>query len=205
MKNELKLLLVTNYLNWFSAGLLSPLYALFVLSLGGTPVEAGLTLGALYLEAGILIIAFGKLGDEKVSKRKMVVAGYFLSAIAFASFYFVESVTHLYFAQFLNALSIGMLFPAWKAVFSSLEDKGREASEWALFDGGNYLIWAIASLAAGFVFNSFGFKGIFLLMAGMQLLGASISLKLLRTQGKANVFVSKNGGKNGRKANRKRR
>ncbi len=178
MKKELSLLLATNYLNWFSAGLLIPLYALFVLSLGGTPVDAGLTLGALYLEAGVLIIVFGKLGDN-FDKRKLVVAGYFISAIAFMSFYFVQNVGQLYFSQFLNALGIGVLFPAWKAVYSTLQDAGKEASEWAWFDGGNYIVWAIASLAAGLVYDYAGFGGLFALMAGTQLAGALISLKLL--------------------------
>ena len=198
MKNELKLLLITNYINSLAAGLLAPLYALFVIGLGGTPVQVGVSLCALYLEAGILIIAFGKL-DDKFDKRKMVVAGYFLSAIAFASFYFVQNITQLYFAQFLNALAIGVLFPALKAVYSSLEDKGREASQWSWFDGGNFLIFALSSLLAGVLFTTYGFVGLFLLMAAIQLVGAITSLKLL--------FGGKKHGekKNERKASRKRR
>lgn len=200
MKNELKLLLATNYLNQLAFGLFGPLYALFVLDLGGTAVDAGLTWGFQYLAAGILIIAFGKMEDANFNKRKMVVVGYFTLATAFAALYFIENISSLYLVQLVHAAGIGMLFPAWKAAYTLLEDRGREASEWSWFDGGNFIAYAVASLAAGYILSSTGFKGLFLLMAGIQLLGALISLKLLRFKdGEKNV-----GGKT-RKTRRKRR
>lgn len=180
MKRELKLLLLSNYFSFFGFGLFLPVYALFVLKLGGSAFDAGSSWALYALVAGLAVLAFGRWEDRIRDKRNVVVIGYFLTAIGALSLYFVENIVQLYLAQTINAFGVGILFPAWKAVFSSDEDRGFEAGEWALFDGGNYVVTAFAALAGGYLTTLFDFKSLFLAMFGAQLVATLVSVRLLR-------------------------
>lgn len=179
MKKELKLLLFSNYLNWVGFGLLTPIYAIFVLGIGGTAFDAASSWALYGILTSISVLLLGRLGDSSIDKRKLIVAGYLLTAAGALSLYFVDRLAYLYAALALNAIGVGILFPAWKAVYAKYSDKGFEAGEWALFDGGNYLFTGIAALAGGYLVTLYGFKTLFLAMFVVQLIAAAASLRLL--------------------------
>lgn len=184
MKTELKLLLLCNYLNLFGFGLFTPIYAIFVLGLGGTAFEAASSWALYGFITGGAILFFGRLEDSSFNKHKLVAAGYFAAAAGALAFYFVENFTQFYIALAVNALAVGILLPAWKALYTKYEDRGAEAGEWSLFDGGNYISAAIAALAGGYLITFYGFKSLFLSMFAIQILAAFVSLKLLKGKAK---------------------
>ena len=79
----------------------------------------------------------------------------------------------------MNALGTGILLPAWKTLYAQAENKGKEAHEWSLLDGGNMLLAGIATLVGGTIAKNFGFDFLIIFMFGLQLVAALISLKLL--------------------------
>ena len=175
-----KLLLISNYVNLFGFALFSPLYALFALDIGAGAFQTGIAYGLYVGLAGVLIIVLGKLEDGSKHKRKLVVFGYFWLAFASLLFLLVKSPVSLYVVQAINAIGQGILIPAWKATYSHYEDKGKEASEWSLFDGGNLIFTAIAAVIGGYLVKLYGFHIIFILMFAIQLSAAILSIWLIK-------------------------
>jgi MFS family permease len=179
---RLKYLLFANYLNLFGFFLFSPLYALFATGIGAKPQLVGLSYAVNTLAAACMIFLFGRVEDRTPDKRRYVVLGYFwLSAAAF-SFLLVHDITTLILVQIFNAIGSGLLTPAWKAVYSKVEDRGREASEWSFYDGGNLLASSAGAALSGIILAYFGFHAIFVLMGAVQLIAALVSLKLLNSK-----------------------
>ena len=179
MKLSLRYLLVSNYLNLLGFSLFSPFYALFALRIGAGAFQTGAAWAVYTAVTGIVIITFGKIEDRIPNKPRLVVIGYFWLAAGALSFLLVKSTASLFVVQAFNAVGSGLLFPAWKSVYGAGEDKGREASEWSLFDGGNMLCTAAASLTGGYIVKQYGFRSIFVLMFFIQLIAALVSTRLL--------------------------
>ncbi|MBI5073451.1 MFS transporter [Candidatus Woesearchaeota archaeon] len=185
MKWELKLLLLSTYLNFFSSGLFLPLYAVFVQSLHGTVFHAGASFGVYTLTAGIIVFIFGKLEDKILDKRKMLCVGYFFLCLGPLSYLFVTSIPLLYLVQVINAIGVGIFTPAWKSLYSKDEDIGKEAQEWSLVDGGDMILISIAAVLGGFLVNWYGFRMLFLLMFFAQVIAFFFCLQILwRKEGK---------------------
>ena len=180
MKSEIKILLIASYLNVFAYGLFSPLYAVFVQGFDENLLTISNSLGVYALFQGLVMMIFGRIEDRFKNKRPIVVLGYFLLSLGALSFAFVTSVTQLYIALTINAIAYGIILPAWKAIYSQAEDKGKEAQEWSLFDGGNLVLASLAAFAGGYLVLILGFKTLFLLVFVIQLFAALFSVKLLK-------------------------
>lgn len=179
---RLRYLLFANYLNLFGFFLFSPLYALFATGIGAKPQLVGLFYAVNTLASACMIFAFGRVEDKIKDKRKFVVFGYFwLSAAAF-SFMLVHNIMTLIVVQIVNAIGTGILTPAWKATYSRIEDRGKEASEWSFYDGGNLLASSAGAALSGIILATYGFHAIFITMGLIQLLAAFVSLMLLQSK-----------------------
>lgn len=178
---KIKYLLLANYINLFGFAFFAPLYALFVTELGASPQVVGLSAGIGIYASALMILFFGKLENAQKNKEKMVVLGFFWLAFAAASYMFVEEIWQLFLVQVLNAIGIGILTPALKAVYAQSEDKGKETQEWSFFDGGNALFIATGAALGGFLLTALGsFKSLFAVIALIQLVGALVSIKILK-------------------------
>lgn len=168
--SKIKLLLIANYLNSFGWALYSPLYALFVLEIGGSALDVSLIWSAYALVAGLLIMTFGRL-ENTLSFRPewMLFIGYFMFVLVAIGYFFVESIGHFFFMQLVLAIAIGIMTPAAKATYTKAEHAGKEAGEWGLFDGGNYIIGAAAAFTGGILFKLGDFKLVFAVMMFIQL------------------------------------
>lgn len=181
MRNLSKLLLYSSYLNTFGYSLFGPLYAIFVLKVGGSAFTAGATWSLYMLVAGFLMFFFSRFADRVYSYRKrLIVAGYFVLAFGALAFILVTDPAEIYLVQVVNAIGVGMLTPAWQAVYSKAEDRGREVREWALFDGVNSILIAIAAFCGGIYVTFFPFKSLFLLIFAIQIVAAFVSIRILR-------------------------
>jgi MFS family permease len=180
MKKDMQILLYSNYLNTFGYSLFGPLYSLFVLKVGGSAFTAGATWSAYMLAAGLFIFLFGKFGDVFYSHRKgMIIAGYFVLAFGALAFVMVTNTFDIYLVQIFNALGVGLLTPIWKASYARTEYKGKEAEGWALFDGADYILIAIAAFLGGVYVTYFSFTNLFIAIFVIQIIAAFVSVKLL--------------------------
>jgi MFS family permease len=181
MKPELKFLLLSSYLNTFGFALVGPLFSLFVLDVGGNAFHAGASLAVYACTAGSLMFLFGKFEDKNFNMKKMIVIGYFILAFGALAFILVDNLLKLYLVLILNAIGVGITNPAWKSVFAKDEDLGKEAEEWAFFDGGNMILTAVATFIGGWLITVSGFKILFLIIFVIQIIAAFLSMKILKT------------------------
>lgn len=180
IKPGLRFLLLCSYLNMLGFSMFAPLYALFALGIGAEPLEIGIGWAIYTILSGLLIIAFGRIEDRTPHRVHLIIGGYFWLAIVTLLFLLVENTAILYLVLAMNAVGVGMLVPASRAVFGALEDKGREASEWSLFDGGTRIVMGLAAIIGGLLIKVEGFKAVFILMFIIQLIAAVVSVRLLK-------------------------
>ena len=83
MKKMLKVLLMFDIFFIVSAGLLGPVYAIYVKEIGGNIMDIGWSWAAFSLFAGILTVIMGKIEDKK-DKIKATMLGYGIKIFCFA-------------------------------------------------------------------------------------------------------------------------
>ena len=180
MNKNIKLLLTANYWHTFGFTLLSPLYAIYVTQhLNGSEFEIGLSYSIYGFSAGILMIFAGRLEDTLAKYAKQIlILGYLLVAMASFGYLLVETVQQLMVLQVFYALAVAIYVPMSKTLYSKHEDKGKESSEWAIMDGGNFLIIGTSALIGGFLLANYSFEVIFIGMGLSQLLAALLVAKV---------------------------
>ena len=179
-KNNLKLLLLASYANNLGWGVYAPLYAIFVLKLGGTTFDASILWGSYALLAGSLMMIFGKLENSKrYNPALMLVVGYGLFIAIAVGFLFVKNIHQFYGLQMLLAVAMGIMTPAARTSYARAERKGKEAGQWGLFDGGNYMLIAVASFSGGLLYKAWGFHGLFVAMLFIQIFATYLAVRNL--------------------------
>jgi predicted MFS family arabinose efflux permease len=179
----IRYLLITNYLNLFAFAFFNPLFALYVLHLGGKPEIVGIAWGVNMYAAALMILLFGRYENQKKNQEKLVVMGYFVLAAGAASYLLVSNVWQIFIVQIINALGMGLMTPAWRTAYAAGEDKGKETIEWSLVDGGGRFFIASGAMVGSLIYKFYGFTGIFILITLIQLVAAFISLRLLKSPG----------------------
>ncbi len=178
---KIRYLLLANYLNLFAFSFYLPLFALFVIGLGGDAKIIGLSAGATAYTTAIMILIFGRWENSRKHKEKMIVVGYFWLAFGALGFMLVDHIWQLFAVQIFNAIGVGLITPALRTTYASLEDRGQETQEWSFWDGGNALFAATGAVLGGFLLSALGgFRGLFALIATIQFVAALISLKILK-------------------------
>ena len=178
---RIRYLLFANYLNLFAFAFFTPLYAIFVLGLGGNAKTVGLTSGVGAYAAALMILFIGKWENSQKHKERLVVTGFFWLAVGAVAYILVHHIWQLFVVQIFNAIGTGLLVPALRSTYAEWEDKGKETQEWAFWEGGNRIFIATGAIISGFILSSVGsFKGLFAFMAAIQFVAAIVSLKILQ-------------------------
>jgi len=168
-----------SFLYGAGAGLLAPIYALYVENIGGDIVDAGFAWAIFNISMGLLLFIFGKLENDFLNKKLMITLGYFLISFCALGLIFIQTPMQLFFIQFVLGLSLALIDPAFLAIFGENEDKGKESEEWGVWEGGKSIIVGVVSLIGALIVNQFGWTILFILMFIFQFLAALLSLKLL--------------------------
>ncbi|MBD3250251.1 MAG: MFS transporter [Candidatus Pacebacteria bacterium] len=171
--HAISILLFTNALVRLSNGMLTPIYALFVISIGGNLLDASLSGGVFALVAGLTSLVSGKLADELKESELMLVIGYLIMSFGYLLFFFTRTIPALLLAQALVGLGDAIYFPPFDAIYSKHAAKKMESSTWSLWEAMNYFTLAIGALLGGYLVMEFGFRVIFILMAGLCFISAA--------------------------------
>src|SRR3989344_4862482 len=140
MRRPMKVLLAASFLASFGLGMFGPIYAIYVKEIGGDILDASLAWAAFTFVTGALTIILGRMEDKVFDKKKIIVFGYFLLAIASLGYYFVRSPIDLLYIQVVLGIGFAIIGPAWDAIYSLSLDKGKESFEWSLWEGGSNII-----------------------------------------------------------------
>lgn len=152
----------------------APLYALFAHSFGLTPKSISLIWGEYSLVTALFILLMGKV-ENKMKKGKMIVIGFFIYALGALAFLLVHDEKSLIIVLTFNALGAGVTLPAYKTMFAKSESKGRESQQWSWLDAGTMFAAALGAGLGGIIIGTFGFHGLFIAMASIQLVAAVVA------------------------------
>lgn len=173
-------------------GLLSPIFAIFILekiSNNGAIQAAEIAgLAALFywipksfFEIPVALF-LDKTHGEKDDFWFMFVGMLIISAVPIG-YIFASMPWHIYICQAVYAAGMSMVLPSWLAIFTRHIDKGKEAFEWSLETTAIGTGAGIAGGLSGVVMGAFGFETLFMLVSGFTFF-STIMLLLIRT----NIF-----------------
>ncbi len=178
MHKVIKILILTSVFCNFGFALFEPIYAIFVEQIGGYILEAATAMGIFSIVMGLTTTVVGRLADRDKLKPQLVVLGYGLVAMAFLGYYFMTNPIELFIVQAVIGFGTALIDPAWNALFGRCVRRGREASEWGLWEGGKEIGVGIASIIGGVIAFGLGFKTLILIMFFFEVL-ATISVSRL--------------------------
>lgn len=181
-----RILVLSDFFLFFSVGLLSPIYAVFILDRieGATLEIVGIATAVYWTSRVVSVIPLSRLMDkikgEKDEYYLMLLGTFFISALPLC-YIFITQAWQVYLVQFFNAVSFSLVIPAWRVIFTKNMDKNRVGFEWSLDDVGVGLATAVAAALGSMVAERMGFEYlfIFIFLVGF----ASILVLLLLYQG----------------------
>lgn len=174
----LRALLVADGLILTAAAMLTPIYAIYVVKVGGDIFEAGLTAAALAIGAGVASIIFGNYTDTLKDKKQILVVGYVVLGLSFLLYLIVDSIWMLALVQLLIGLAHPIYQPAYDALYSKHLDKGKEAEEWGAWEATAHFTAAFGAILGGFVASQFGFAALFVAMSVLCFVSAGYVFRL---------------------------
>jgi predicted MFS family arabinose efflux permease len=178
MHRNIKILLTCSMLIHGGINLLAPIYAIFIKNIGGSLLDASITVGFYAILKGILYFIFSKFKESKFSRKAMISFGYFIFFISYIMYLFVSNVTHVLIIQGLLAFGEVIINPSWSAVIANALTKGKERSIYSDFYGYRSIAEGGAAILGGILTTQLGFNVLFGLMAGFALMASVLSLLL---------------------------
>ena len=180
MKKILKVLLLSSCLINFSAGLLGPIYAIFVQEIGGDILTAGTSYAFFSITVGVLIFFLSKWEDKIKHQEKILVLARLLTFIGITGYLFVQSPIHLFLVQIILGFSEALGNPAYSSLYSKNLTKGKFASQWGYWDSFIMIAIGISSIIGSFIASNYGFKFLFLIMSFFSLLALFATILLIK-------------------------
>lgn len=175
MHKNIKILLTCSILIHGGINLLAPIYAIFIKNIGGSLLDASITVGFYAILKGVLYFVFSKAKESKFSRKLMISLGYFLFFISYIFYLYAFSVIHVLIIQGLLALGEVIINPSWSAVIANALTKGKERSIYSDFYGYRSLAEGSAAILGGVLATQLGFNVLFGLMAGFALMASVLS------------------------------
>ena len=158
----------------FAAGLLGPIYAIFVQNIGGDILDAATAYAIFTGTIGLAAIVTGRIQQGVRNKRALLISGYGLLACGFAGYLFVTNPFQLFVVQAVLGLGWAWATPAWDSLFARSMDHKREIAGWGSFEGVQKLSQAGSAMAGGLIATIFGFHTLFIGMTAFAIISVII-------------------------------
>ncbi len=181
----IRVLITSDFFLNLGWGLLSPIFALFVLEkiTIGDPAKAAEVAGfsALFywISKSFIEIPIGRFLDKKTGEKDdfwFMVIGLFIVGLVPIGYLFSTTPWHIYFFQVIHAIGMAMALPSWLAIFTRHIDKGKEAFEWSMETTSIGSGAGIAGGLGGIIAASFGFKILFVFVSLLTIFSAFLLL-----------------------------
>lgn len=182
MKRGLKVLLYSDGFANLALGMIGPIYAIFVVEIGGDILDASWAYFTYMFTSGFVMYLISRWEDRFKHKEKLVILGYILTNLGCLMYLFVYNQETLLVTQVILGLSMAILSPVFDSVYSHYVIPESEASNWGVWEAMNYIVAAIAAIIGGYVADYFGFKALFIVMFIISLVSTYKSLSLLRNK-----------------------
>lgn len=179
MNKHERILLRSSNIWYLGEGLLGPLFAVFAEKIGGDILEITWAWGVYLLTTGFLQIFFGRLSD-RVSKKKLMFAGYFLNAVFTFCYLLVNNTLGLLLVQAGLGVAAAMATPTWEALYDKYSSDKKRGTLWGLADGQADIVLGVATLVGGFVLVRTSFDTLFILMGCIQIIAVVYLIRIFK-------------------------
>lgn len=180
-----KYLILSDLIFWSGWGLLSPIFAVFVVDKiqGGTVAVVGMTTAIYWISKSLLRIPIGLFLDNRRGEEDdfwFLFFGLILASLTPFGYLMAVFPWHLYLLQIVFAVGMAMALSGWTAIFTRHIDKGKEATEWGLYGTLIGLGIGLSGALGGLLVSSFGFAFVFILVGLFGILSALSLLAILK-------------------------
>lgn len=172
-----KFLIISDTVMFGAAGLLGPIFALFVedFIIGGTAATAGLAAAIYLFTKSILQIPIAhvidKIRGEKDDFALLVVFTLAMSIVPLL-YLFIDTPIELYIVQFVLGLFTAFTFPTFMAMFTHHVDADQAGTEWGVYFTLTDITSASFAALGGFLADSAGFPILIMSVVLIQVCGS---------------------------------
>jgi len=166
------------YTGW---GLISPIFAIFILNSiqGGSAFVVGLAAAISLIVRSIVRIPFGILIDSSRNSKTsyyFTVLGLLVAALIPLGFIFSKLPIHIYILQAIFGIAIAASTAGWTCIFSRKIDRNKESTEWGIDAVAVGLGPGIAAAIGGLLVTYFSFNYVFIAVTLLGLIGVLLLL-----------------------------
>lgn len=178
-----KFLIVSDMLLTGAAGMLAPIFALFIdnFIIGSDELVISIAAGLYLVSRSIFQIPIAHLIDrikgEKDDFAFLVIFSVFIALIPLL-YLFISTPLQLYAVQILLGLATAFTYPSYMAIFTRHVDKNREGTEWAMYYTMNDLGTAALAVIGGYLASYYGFHFLIIIIAAISLIGAGLLIPI---------------------------
>lgn len=166
-----------------ASGLITPLFAIFVIQDVKAPITVvGFAIALYWILKSVLQLPIARELDKnhgEIDDYYSMIIGVFLTTSAVFAYFFATEIWHVYILQAVIALGDAFTVPPFYAIFTRHLDPNSEGFEWALrssfsLGAGS----AIGGALSGILAATIGVRSIFLVNGTLMLIGLVILLFL---------------------------
>jgi MFS family permease len=181
MNPVIRFLIVSDTVIMGAAGLLGPIFALFIEDyiVGGNEAVAGIAAGIYLLTKNVMQIPIAYVIDKIKGERDdfwLMFVFSLLIALMPLAYLFISTPLELFIVQFFLGLFTAFTFPTYMAIFTRQIDKKKEGTEWGVYFTLVDLTSAAMAALGGYIASSFGFHSLILLVVIFSVLGSLLLL-----------------------------
>lgn len=167
---SLKTLYIYNGIFVAAAGLLGPLYAVYVKEFDSSVLFVSFSWAAFIFSSILFTFIVSRIGDSVKEKEYLLLGGYLVRGIVWFLYAFSGNIIHIIVLQILLGLGEAMGTPSFDAIFARHLDRGQEVKEYSYWKLVYNISLGLATVAGGIIVNYFGFQILFFSMAGLSMI-----------------------------------
>ena len=172
----IKFLIISDTILSGAAGLLGPIFALFIedFIIGGNAATAGIAAGIYLFSKSVLQIPIAHFIDKiRGEKDDFWIMFIFSICIAIIPLFYliINTPLQLYIIELALGLFTAFTFPTYMAIFTRHIDKEKEGTEWGIYFTLTDIVGAAFSVIGGYVAVSAGFPVLIVVVVLLSLFG----------------------------------
>lgn len=173
----IRLLIISDTVTIGAAGLLGPIFALFIEDFiqGGNATVAGLAAGIYLFTKSIMQVPIAhfidKIRGEKDDFWLMFICTVLIALIPLL-YLVIHTPLQLYIVQFILGLFTAFTFPTYMAIFTRHIDKKKEGTEWGIYFTLTDLTSATLAAVGGYSATMQGFPALIIAVVIVSLIGS---------------------------------
>jgi len=174
-----RFLIVSDVIIIGAAGLMGPIFALFIedFIIGGNEAVAGIAIAIYLITKSVfqipVALIIDKIRGEKDDFYFLFVFSIIMGLLPL--FYLViKTPLALYLVEFLLGLFTAFTFPSYMAIFTRHINKNKEGTEWGVYFTLTDLVSAALAGIGGYIALTLGFPVLIIIMSGLSVIGATM-------------------------------